>query len=506
MSKDCYPKVYKNCWIAKGDGTPLEKKSIVIDNGKIVAIEKDIIPIYSTVIDLKNRYIVAPGFIDVHGHSDISVLADSTAFSKISQGVTTEIVGNCGLSAFPISSENFEHLTKLYSNYGVDITWKSFSDYQQHLKNNASVLNIKTLVGHNTLRACVSGYDKISLSYAQLEKAKALLDEALSNGALGLSFGLLYTPGINASDGEIIELCKVVAKHDKIVTVHLKSEGDKLIESLSEMIYFAKLAQLKKLHISHFKTAGKENFQKLDEALDIMQNAASFGVTVTFDRYPYIESLTQLSISLPDKYLTVTDREITQKLQNSETRRLMLEELRSFRDHNYWKNVRLAATSCPKYQMYQGMKISDFSSDCALDVIEILGYNSNTALAAFSGMSYDNMLRIITNPFCMAGSDGNALPLDLKFGGCHPRAFGAIPHFIKLLLEEGVPIEKAIFKCTGLAAKTFNLTDCGLLNVGARADMVIFDPDEIDGCNNYASPNTPASGIIEVLSNGNRVL
>ena len=506
MSINCCPVVYKNCWLCKGDKSPLQKTSIVIENGKILVIEKDIIPIYSKVVDLKGKYILSPGFIDAHGHSDISVLADKEAFSKITQGVTCEIVGNCGLSAFPISCENFDHLTNLYSNYGVDISWESFSDYQLYLKNNASKLNIKSLVGHNTLRACVAGYDKISLSSSQLEKAKELLDTSLSCGALGLSFGLLYAPGINASSGEIIELCKVVAKHDKIVTVHLKSEGDNLIESLSEMIYFAQVAQLKKLHISHFKTAGAANFHKLDEAFELIEKASQSNINITFDRYPYIESLTQLSVTLPDKYLKVTDREITRKLQDSETRRLMLEELKAARDFDYWKKVRLASTTHPKYQMYAGMKISDFSLDCASDVIEILGHNSNTALAAFSGMSKENMLRIISHPSCMAGSDGNAIPLDMKFGGCHPRAFGAIPHFIKLLFEQGISIEEAVYKCTYLPAKTFNLNDCGLLYPGAKADIVIFNPEEIDGTENFASPNTVATGIIEVLSNGIRVL
>jgi N-acyl-D-aspartate/D-glutamate deacylase len=156
--------------------------------------------------------------------------------------------------------------------------------------------------------------------------------------------------------------------------------------------------------------------------------------------------------------------------------------------------------------MYAGMKISDFSLDCASDVIEILSHNSNTTLAAFSGMSKENMLRIISHPACMAGSDGNALPQDLKFGGCHPRSFGAIPHFIKLLLEQGVSIEEAVYKCTYLPAKIFNLKDCGLLYPGAKADIVIFNPEEIDGTENFASPNTVATGIVEVISNGIRVL
>ena len=499
--------MFTNClhltdlWLADGSGSPLAKSEILIENGIIKAVEaRDIGAGAGKKISCRNA-IAAPGFIDVHGHSDISSMADKNSlFARSSQGVTCEIAGNCGLSAFPVTESNREHLEKLYQKYHVPFEWSDCAGLRCSAKN--SVCDLEYLVGHNTLRASVCGYEKCELAPEQIAQMCSKLEEMFRQGALGLSLGLLYVPGKFAQPDELQSLFKTVAKHDKIVTCHLRSEGKKLLESLEEMILLALQVNLKRLHISHFKTAGKDNFSKLDSAFELMEYARSRGVAVTFDRYPYTRSMTQLSLVLPDEWSDIDDVTITKKLQDNETCRKVTAELAELRDDNYWKSVILVNSTLGKYRRFHGCtldKLGDVPAEC---VVEILRHNSPGATAAFSGMSKENMMKIISSDFCMAGSDGTALPPDGSLGIDHPRSYGAVARFIRLLLDNGTAIEKAVRKCTGFAADTFQLNGRGYIRKDAPADIVIFDPDSIDGKSTFSDPCSPAEGIINVWKNG----
>lgn len=286
---DCLKYHIKNVWLVRGDGSgPVRGEVLVSADGRLLSCGPSYISC-GTVIDGRGKMLV-PGLIDVHGHSDISVIASPGGFSKVSQGVTTEIAGNCGLSAFPLTERNREHLEELYAQYHVPLSWSSFSSYRQLLKEKACVPDLIPLCGHNTLRAAVAGYEKKTLDRAEAEEMKQLLAAALEEGAPGLSTGLLYVPGKFASPGEIIELMKVLAAHGKIYATHLASEGDRLLESLEETLMCAREAGLKKVQISHFKTAGPANWHKLDTAVDMIQSARKGG---------YLSRLTVIPIRNP---------------------------------------------------------------------------------------------------------------------------------------------------------------------------------------------------------------
>ncbi len=499
--------LFKNVWLADGTGSGLKRSAVLTGNGRIVAVESDISASAADQMIDGRKLILAPGFIDTHSHSDLSILARPEGWSKVSQGVTSEIVGNCGLSAFPLTADNREHLQTLYRQYGVALDWSDFATYQARLRQ-AAKLKIHSLAGHNTLRAAVAGYEKKELSPQELIRMEALLDDELTAGALGLSLGLLYVPGKFADLDEVTRLMATVARHGKIVAVHLRSEGDMLTESVREMIKCANAAKLGKLHISHFKTAGKANFYQLDIVLDLIAEAKASGLEITCDRYPYIESMTQLSVILPGKYDNLSDVKIQAALQDPETRLTVAAMLNKERARDYWQNVILS--SAPgKYQKYCGQTLSDIAKALALDpallTVEMLSQNAPGTMAAFRGMSPKNMDTILKLDFCMCGSDENARPADESIGRSHPRGFGAFPKFVRHLLDQNREISKVVQKVTQLPAKTFDLPQQGEVKPGFPADLTLFDPDLINSRADFTNPHTPADGIRLVAIDGDIV-
>ncbi len=500
---DCFKYHIKNVWVIAGDGSePVKSEVLVAADGTILACGKSFTGC-GKVID-GGKLLLCPGFIDAHGHSDISVLAYPDGFSKVSQGVTTEIAGNCGLSAFPLTDNNREHLEELYRNYNVQLQWHDFAGYRKNQQIKGCVPDVIPLCGHNTLRAAVAGYEKKTLSPEDMNRMKELLSAALDAGAPGLSAGLLYVPGKFASDGEIIELMKIIASKNKIFTTHLRSEGDQLLESLGNTLFLAENAGLKKLQISHFKTAGAANWNKLSAAIELIAEARYRGIDVTVDRYPYVESMTQMSVILPGAWSDMDDVSIERKLRDPEERKHLAELLRSERNSEYWKRVRLASTGSGRYRKYCGMLLPDIADDPVELVVELMSQDASGTCGAFAGMNEENLKRIMHLEFCMPGSDGNAFSAGYR-GGAHPRSYGTVPRFLKMLLEDGLSPGHAVRRATGLPALTFGLDDRGLVAAGRRADLVLLDPDELTDNADFASPYSVASGIKFTMLNGSFV-
>ena len=493
----------KNLWIADGIGAPLKKGACLIDtDGTIAAVEKEFSACAAVKTIDGGGAILGPGFIDAHGHSDLSALSAPECFSKVSQGVTSEVCGNCGLSAFPVTEINKAHLQSLYENYGKEITWASCADYMNFCRLAGTALSLFPLCGHNTLHAAVKGYEKGDCTGAELEEMCALLESAFAAGAPGLSFGLLYTPGIFASQEEISALMTVAARQKRICTAHLRSEGSELLESVSEMIELSLASGLKHFHISHLKTAGEPNFSKIDKLFELFEEARERGLEITCDRYPYIESMTQLSVSLPGKWKELDDDTLKKQLSSPEEKALLCAALREAKEPSYWEKCRLINTTHPRYTPFKGMKMTAVPGDTVENVVELLSFDAVNCQAAFDVMSNENMKRIIMQPFCVAGSDGNALPADGRFGSTHPRSFGAIARFVRLLLDMGASIEESVRKCSGMTAEIFRLENVGRIAPGMQGDLVVFDPDSIDGRADFAAPETLAEGVILTVKNG----
>ena len=493
----------KNVWLAAGDAAPLRKVNCLVGkDGNIAALEKEFSACAAEVRLDGRGLILAPGFIDAHGHSDISALAAPECFSKVSQGVTSEVCGNCGLSAFPVTPENRSHLQELYSNYGVDISWNSCQEYLDFCRSSHCSMSTVPLCGHNTLRAAVRNYGEGETDRGEIEKMCSLLDRELSAGAAGLSFGLLYTPGIFAGSEEICALMRIVAKHGKVCAAHLRSEGDKLVESVQEMIQLSLDSGLKHFHFSHLKTAGEENFGKIDKVFELFDEARHKGVEITCDRYPYIESMTQLSVALPGAWKKMDDVKLKKTLESAEEKIALIAQLRAAKSEEYWQRCRIVNTAHPRFAPYRGKCIADIPGDVVENAVEMLAFDPVNCQAAFATMSEENMRNIIAQPFCVAGSDGNALPSDGRFGKTHPRSFGAVAGFLRISLDMGISIEESVSKVSGKTASIFTLEDRGVVAPGKVGDLVLFDPDSVDSKADFLAPETPAEGIVTVIKNG----
>ncbi len=500
--------LFTNVFVIDGSGQPGAYGEVLVNNGIIRQISYLRTGIgcraADTVID-GQELCLSPGFIDAHGHSDISLLAAPDAFGKISQGITTELAGNCGLSPFPITDLNREHLEQLWRSYNEKLTWHDYQGYKTELLRRNPAINLYVQCGHNTLRSAVAGYETKQLNAVQLNQMKQLLLSNLQQGASGFSTGLLYTPGIFAPDAEIVELLKVLAPFLRVYSTHLRSEGDRLLESVSEAINACKSSGQRYLHLSHLKTAKTANHGKLADLLQLITANQSDFLHITADRYPYVESLTQLSVALPAPYDELDDISLMNKLQNPAYRHDLIQALKN-QNQERLNSIRLVSTSAARYRRFSGIKLVDIANELHSLVPElltdILSLDAPGAMAAFCGMSSENMRQIIMQKYVSCGTDESSRPADYSLGVSHPRGFGSMPRFINLLKQNDFTLEQAIAKITSLPAAIFNLTNRGRLQADMMADLVLFNPDKLRAMADFTSPHTPADGIEQVYVNG----
>lgn len=490
-----------------GSGGKPFSADILIEDGKILQVEPagEVVFAGATEVKKLSGLSVSPGWIDPHAHSDASLLAAPEAFGKISQGITTEISGNCGLSAFPIMTEEVrEHLRVLYSSYDLQPGWTDFHSYAAELTARQPAINAAFLCGHNTLRANAAGYKQQGLTQSQLDGMNSLLAEMLAQGAYGLSTGLLYTPGCFADENELLALLRTVAAHNGIYATHLRSEGDRLEEAVQEAVSLSERSGAA-LQISHLKTALPRNWHKLESVLVMINEAQQRGVSIHADRYPYTFSQTSLSIVLDRPYDKMTDRAIREVLQNDPA--AYDQALRQLKDSGRdWNRVILSRSEYPAASGLIGLTVEEAAEKTGKTppelVMEILRDDAPGSLAAFGGMSEDNLKQILKQDWVCCGTDETARPADDSLGRSHPRGFGSFPVFIRMLKKEGFRMEQIIRKITSLPAGIFKLSDRGLIRPGKNADLVIFQEDELDSPANFHSPHRPANGIRMVYVNG----
>lgn len=467
-------KCYTNVKLIDGRNFYGESKNVVVENG-IIAEFSDFIPQGTEVIDGKNKYL-SPAWIDVHGHSDLSVFELEDGGTRRRGGFGIEIAGNCGLSPFPLTALNRENLSKVYENYHTPLCWESYSEYFSALRAKQRGFELFSFCGHNSLHAAVMGYDDKNYAADDLKKMTLLLDETLEQGTLGLSLGLLYSPGRFASENELELLFECCAKHQKIVSAHLRSEGDFLLESIVEMFELCRRSGLHDFHISHLKTAKAANFHKIDELFELLDRAEKdYGVNVTFDRYPFTQSMTQLSVIGPEKYLSVPDRSIMEQLKNPDEKADFLKYLADLPSEK-WEKTILAKCGIERFRKFCGMTFADigrhFGAAPAEIALEMIAEDSISTCAAFDTLSEENMLRIICDKRCFCGSDETAAKLDGQW--IMPRNQFSGVRTIELQLASGISLSDIIAKLTHLAAARFNLPVSSELRVGCRADFTLF--------------------------------
>lgn len=451
---------------------------------------------------------VCPGFIDVHSHSDAYLLIEPTAASKVFQGVTTEVVGNCGASAAPLTG-NYK-MPSDWRDKSYPGTWSTVAEYRALLEQARPAVNVALLIGHNTIRAGVAGYENRPLRRDEMAQAERLLDRAMEEGGAGLSSGLIYGPGMFAPREELAALARVAARRGGIYTSHMRSEGEHLIEAIDETLAIAREAGIR-AEISHLKTSGRANWGRLDAAIEKIERAREEGMAVAADRYPYTASSTDLDVVFPQWAHEGGGAALLARLREPVSRARIREAIAGAeRD---WGAVTIGSTAAPENRRFQGMALADAARELGMEHVDAVFHFAETDQlrtgAFFFGMSERNMERILSLPYVMIGSDASlrapwgVLSTDYP----HPRAYGAFARFLRMSLDgRTVPLPEAVRKMTSLPAAHFGFRDRGRLAPGMAADIVVFDPAAARDTADYAGPHRLAEGFSHVIVNGTPVL
>jgi N-acyl-D-amino-acid deacylase len=497
-----------NGLVLDGTGTEAYQADLSIEHGRIVSIDRASQPPADKTIDASG-HIVCPGFIDVHTHSDAYILLEPDAPSKTYQGVTTEIVGNCGASCAPLYGES--RMPSDWTVHEYPGTWQTVAEYRQLLEQVVPAPNIVLLVGHNTLRAGVMGYDPRPATEAEIQLMAKRLEQAMEEGARGLSTGLVYNPGRFAASSEVDRLANVVAARQGIYTSHMRSESSKLLEAIDETLNCGFHAGVR-VQISHLKAYGQANWHLLEPAIERIHAALDKGLEVFADRYPYTASCTDLDIIFPDWFVAGGPDAILARLRDPQQKDKLLAELLQ-KAGPYWQSITIGSTVHKDNRAFAGMPLCDaariLGMHPAAAALQIAEKDELRTAAFFHGMNEANMLRVLAEPYVMIGSDASLRSPTgpLSHDWPHPRAYGSFPRFLRMSIDgKTVPLPEAIRKMTSLPAETFRLANRGILREGYAADIVVFDPATIRDQSAFDRPHAIATGIQHVIVNGTLTL
>jgi len=506
-----YDLIIKGGVVYDGLGNPGKEADIAIRDDRIVLIGENLGTTRAGRIIEADGLAVSPGFIDMHTHTDIGLLANPLAESHIRQGITTEISGNCGSSPFPLADEIYEEIKKVIKDeYDIQLDWRDINGFFHRLEEKGMALNYVTLLGQGDLRGKVVGFDDRPATPEQINLMKTILEENMRAGAWGLSTGLEYAPGSYAGTEEIIELCHVVAANNGIYATHMRDEGDALLDAMDEAIRIAREAGVS-TQISHFKVAYPRNWQKIDAAIEKLDGAKDEGLPVMADRYPYIAGSTGLSLYFPLWARQGTTKDFIARLkdpgQDEKLRAYIQEQGEKI---GSWENVRICSVATDKNRHLEGKNILEAASEAGKEtydfIRDLLVEEENQVSMVVFMMKEENLKRILSHPLVSVGSDGSAVaPYGvLHKGKPHPRFYGTFPRVLgKYVREERImTLPEAIRKMTSVPADKFGFNGRGRLSEGYYADLVIFNPDTVVDRATWEDPHKYPEGIEYVVVNG----
>jgi len=509
--------VIKNGLIVDGTRAKPYNAALYIKDGKIAEISADGDKPAKNVYDAAG-HVVAPGFIDIHSHSDISYLATPTMEAKLIGGVTFELVGQCGISAVPMCDRNIElnlssqsSVVKFRPNRDNFIP-RDVLSYAKDVEEHGISINVGTLIGHGAIRSSVIGWEMRQMTEEELADACDLLDKMLEQGAAGISFGLIYPPGSFCDTSEILALAKVVAKHDKILAVHMRNENKGVFDALDEMIGVA-LKTGVKLQISHLKLMGSTQFGRTDELFAKIELARAKGVRIHADQYPYSTSHSVLTSSFP-KWVTAGGYPaLVERLKDDETfAEIIKDGLPEMYNRGGPENITVGEIPNGDYPEIIGKNLIEIAEMLNMDLFDALRHiliKCNGCIQClYKCMDDNDVLTIMSRKDVCVCSDGAAFPLDDPNGHVHPRNTGTFPRFLKMVRENDLmPIEDAVYKITGLPATLMGCADrIGFLKPGMNADITVFDFDTVEDGATFEHPTLKPAGIDMVFVNGEVVL
>ncbi len=481
-----YDLLITNARIVDGTGNPWFRGAIAVKDGRVVKVGWFDATGAKETIDAKNN-IVAPGFIDVHAHSE-SVFDQPNAENFIRMGVTTLITGNCGGSHTDIG------------------------EFLGRIKEKPLAINISTLIGHNSVRSAVMGLDNRAPTAEEQQKMNALVEKAMREGAVGLSTGLIYLPGTFAKTDEVVELAKAASKFGGTYASHIRDEGTAVVDAINEAINIGEQAKMP-VEISHFKISAKSLWGQTQKTLGLVRDARGRGVTVTVDQYAYPASSTSLDVRLPNWAIAGGREEGKKRLADPETRAKIIADMkkgmaeRGFTDYayafvaNYRENPEFNGKN-----IAQITKIARGKDDLDSQIEQVLEmYGKGGAQMVYQVMSEDDVKAIMAEPFTMIASDSGIR--DFGSGVPHPRGYGNNARVLGRYVRELkiVALEDAIRKMTSLPANSFGMRDRGQIREGFAADLVIFDEKTVSDKATFESPHQYAVGFLNVIVNGRSV-
>jgi dihydroorotase/N-acyl-D-amino-acid deacylase len=495
--------------VIDGTGAPWFRADVGIRRDRIAAIGDLSHARARRRLDVR-ELAVAPGFIDLLGQSELHLLVDNRAESKIRQGITSELTGE-GISPAPMNAAWRKQHADWLRRFRLRVDWTDLAGYWRRLRRARPAINVGVLVGAGQVRSSVLGLDDVEPDPKQLRRMQALVEKAMKQGALGLSSGLVYPPGSYAKTPELIALAHAAARHGGIYATHLRSEGRKIGEALDEAFAIGRAAQIP-IELWHLKAGGRSNWGRMKEIVARIEEARASGVDVTADLYPYVASANGLDATIPGWAHEGGDEAMLQRLRDPAARARIIEEID--RDGFAPDDILLVSCLSEELRRYMGKRLTEAARELGetpenalLDLV--LRDRANLMVARF-GMSEDDVQLALQKPWTALCLDAPAQSLDGPFAreSTHPRAFGAMPRVLGHYARDlGLfPLEEAVRKMTSLPARRLGLQDRGLLRVGMKADVTVFDPKAVRDIATFERPLAYAEGIVDVLVNGRIVL
>ncbi|MFJ5301621.1 amidohydrolase family protein [Streptomyces sp. NPDC088350] len=504
--------VIRDADVVDGSGGPSYRADVVVDGGRIVSIVQEAAaagcqrPRARQELDAEGL-VLSPGFIDMHAHSDLALLRDPDHSAKAAQGVTLEVIGQDGLSYAPVDDRTLAEVRRTitgWNGYGddIDFDWRSVGEYLDRLDRGIAV-NAAYLIPQGTVRMLAVGWEDREATPQELDRMRQLVAEGMEQGAVGMSSGLTYTPGMYAKDAELTELCRVVASYDGYYCPHHRSYGAGALEAYEEMVELAREAGCS-LHLAHATMNFGVNKGRAPELLTLLDEALATGADISLDTYPYTPGCTTLVAMLPSWASEGGPEEILKRLADDETAdriRHHLEVIGSDGCHGVpmeWDTIEISGVTDPALAEYAGRRLDSWTTARHLLLADRLA----PSILQHVGHE-ENVRQIMRHRVHTGGSDGI-----LQGAKPHPRAYGTFPRYLGHYVRELglLSLEECVAHLTSRPAARLRLPDRGLVKEGYRADLVLFDPETVAAGSTFEQPRTLPTGIPHVLIDGRFVI
>ena len=511
-----YDLIIMNGRIVDGTGNPWFYGDVAIRGDRIIKVGR-VGPARAVRRIDANGMIVAPGFIDMLGQSELNLLIDPRAESKVFQGITTEVTGEGGSPA-PLNDYILKELDPFLKHFKITADWRTLGEYFARLERSHSAINLATYVGATQVRQYVLHDENRPPTPVELEQMKKLVAQAMEDGAVGISTSLVYAPAFYAKTEELIELAKVASRYGGVYASHMRNESNSIMSALDEAIRIGTEANIP-VEIFHLKMAGKPNWGKMRDVIAKIEGARFAGLDLTADQYPYVAGGTSLGAAVPPWSHEGGTAKFVERLKDPSTREKLKQEMRA--PSNNWENFYLGAgggegilvSSVLNRDLakFEGKRINEVAKmmgkqdeiDALFDLL--IADNAQTGMIVFL-MSEDDVKLALRQPWVSVGVDHGAVALNgpLAEGKAHPRGYGSFPRILRRYVwdEHVITLENAIRKMTSLAANRVHLADRGLLKPGFFADVVVFNQQELRDVATFEDPNKLSIGMKYVLVNG----